>query len=77
MTFYAKETTSPLHGRFCRDGEHIIELHPEYLNNPEAVTSTVESEHDKTNTFICWPSEFCQYGNPQTLTSLRLSEESD
>ena len=55
MTFYANETTSPLHGRLCRDGE---ETHPQYLNNPETFTSIVESEHDKINTLICRPSEF-------------------
>ena len=26
MTFYANETTSPLHCRPCRDGEHILEF---------------------------------------------------
>ena len=54
LTFYANETTTPLHGRLCRDGK----LHPRYLNNHETVTITVESEHDKTNTLICRPSEF-------------------
>ena len=57
--------------------KYIIELHPQYLNNPETVTSTVESEHDKTNTLICRPSEFYyQPGHPQRLISLRPSEES-
>ena len=32
LTFYAKETTSPLHGRLCRDGEHIVEFHPQYFS---------------------------------------------
>ena len=36
LTFYANETTSPLHGRLCRDGEHIIDFHPQYLHNPYA-----------------------------------------
>ena len=58
LTFYANKTTGPLHGRLGRDGEHIIEFHPPYLNNPETVTSTVESEHNKTNTLIYRPSEF-------------------
>ena len=51
--------------------EHIIEFHPQYLNNPETVTSTVESEHDKTNTMICRPSEFYyQPVHPQTRTKV-------
>ena len=57
LTFYANATTHDLHGRLCRNGEHI-ELYLQYLNNSETVTSTVESEHDKTNTLICRPSEF-------------------
>ena len=77
LTFYANETTSPLHGRFSREGEHIIEFHPQYFDNPETVTSTVESEHDKTNTLICQFSEFYyQFRHPQSLISLRPSEES-
>ena len=53
---FANETTSLLHGR-CRDGEHIIDFHPQYLNYPESVTRKVESEHDilipdKSNTLI-------------------------
>ena len=47
----------------------------EYLNNPETVTSTVELDHNKTNTLNCRPSEFC-YQPGQRLISLRLSEES-
>ena len=54
LMFYANETTSLLHGRLCRD----VELQPDYFNNPETVTSIVESEHDKTNKLICRPSEF-------------------
>ena len=55
----------------------MIEFNPQYLNNPETVTSTVESEHDKTNTFICRPSEFYyQPGHPHSWISLRSSEES-
>ena len=54
--FYANETTSPLHDRFCRDGE--IEFHRQYFSNAKTVTSTVVSQHDKTNTLICRPSEF-------------------
>ena len=70
LTFYANETTSPSHGRLCIHGE----LHPHYLNNPETVTSTVESEYDKTNTLICRPSEvFISLGR---MFSLRPSEES-
>ena len=42
LTFYANETTSLLHGRLSRDEEHIIEFHPQYLNNPETGASTVE-----------------------------------
>ena len=77
LTFYVNETTRDLHGRLSRDGEHIIEFHPQYFNNPETVTSTLESEHDKTNTLICQPSEFYyQSGHPQSLFSLRQSEES-
>ena len=53
LTFYANETTSLLYGRICRDDE----LHPQYLNNPETVKSTVESVCDKTNILICRPSE--------------------
>ena len=43
LTFYANETTSLLHDRLSRNGEHIIVFHPQYLNNPETVTSTVEN----------------------------------
>ena len=46
LTFYENETVSLLHGRLSREGEHI-EFHPQYLNNPETVTSTAESENDK------------------------------
>ena len=53
LTFYANAATRPLHGRPCRDGEHIIEFHPQYLNKPETVTSTVESEHNKTKPTHC------------------------
>ena len=34
MTFHANLTTSPLHGRLSRDGEHIIEFQSQYVNNP-------------------------------------------
>ena len=44
--------------RFSHGEAHIIEFHPQYFNNPETVTSTVESEHDKINTSICLLSEF-------------------
>ena len=45
----------------------LIEFYPQYLNNPETVSSTVESEHDKTNTLIYRSSEFnYQPGHPQS-----------
>ena len=42
LAIYENEATSLLHGRLSRDGEYIIEFHPQYLNNLETVTSTVE-----------------------------------
>ena len=73
---FSNETISPLHGR-CRDGEHIIDFRPQYLNYPESVTSTAESEHDRSNTLICPPSEvYYQPWHPQCLICLRPSEES-
>ena len=59
------------------DAETENIFHSRYLKNPETVTSTVESEHDKTNTLFCRPSEFYyQSGHPQCLISLRPLEES-
>ena len=70
LTFYVNETTSLWHGRLSRDGEHIIEFHPQYLTRDGY-------EHSwKTNTLICRPSEFYyQPGRPQSLISLCPSEE--
>ena len=67
-----------VHGRPCKEEEHSIAFYPQCFNNPETATSTVESEHDKTNTMICAASElYYQSGHPQSLTSLRRpSEES-
>ena len=31
LSFYANETSRPVHGRPCR-GEHTIEFYPEYFN---------------------------------------------
>ena len=53
LSFYANETTSPVHGRPCIEGEHSIDFYPQCFNNPETVTSTVESVHDETNTMTC------------------------
>ena len=68
---------SRVHGRPCKE-EHSIDIYPQCFNNPETVTSTVESEHNKTNTMTCAASKlFYQPGHPQSLTSLRRpSEES-
>ena len=53
-------------------GEHSIDFYPQCFNNPETVMSTVESEHDKTNTMTCAASKFYyQSGHPQSLISLR------
>ena len=85
LSFYANETTSTVHliharvhGRPCKEEEHSIDFYPRCFNNPEMVTSTGESEHDKTSTLTCAASElYYQPGHPQSLTSLRrLSEES-
>ena len=43
------ETTGHVHGKLYREGEDIIEFHPQYFNNHKTVTSTVELEHSKTN----------------------------
>ena len=51
LSFYANETSSPVHGILCREGERSIEFYPQCFKNPETVTSTPESEHVKTNTF--------------------------
>ena len=53
LSFYANETTSPVHGIPCGEGERSIEFYPQCFKNPETVTSTVESEHDITNTMTC------------------------
>ena len=37
LAIYANDATSLLHGRLSRDGEYIIEFHPQYLNNLETV----------------------------------------
>ena len=72
LSFYANETANPVHGRHCREGDHSIEFHPQCFKNPETVTSTVESEHDKTNTMTCTASElYYQPGHPQSLIRLR------
>ena len=49
LSFYANET-SLAHGIPCREGESTIKFYPQCFKNPEMVASTVESEHDKTNT---------------------------
>ena len=69
LTFYANETISPLHGRLSKDGKHIIDFHPQHVNNPETVTGTVESEHDKTNIF--------DLSAQRILLSVRASAKSD
>ena len=72
LSFYANETTSPVHGRPCREGEHRKEFYTQCFKNPETVTSTVESEHDKTSTMTCTASEiYYQPGHPQSLIHLR------
>ena len=55
LTVYANETTSSIHSRSCREGEHSIDVYPQCFNNPETVT--VVSEQDKINTMTCAPSE--------------------
>ena len=88
LSFHANETTSTVylvharvhvHWKPCKE-EHTcsIDLYPQCFNNPDTVTSTVESEHDKTNIMTCEASElYYQPGHPQSLTSLRRpSEES-
>ena len=76
LPFYANETTSPVYGRYCREGEHSIDFYLQCFNNPETVMSTAESEHDKTNTMTCVTSElYYQSGHPQSLLSLRRPSE--
>ena len=71
LSFHANETTSPVHGRPCRVGEHSIMFYPQCFNSPKTVTSTVESEHDKTNTMTCTASElYYQPGHPLGLIRL-------
>ena len=72
-----KGTWQTLQSPGCKE-EHSLDFYPQCFNNPETVTSTVESEHDKTNTMTCAASKlYYQSGHPQSLTSLRRpSEES-
>ena len=72
LSFYANKTTCPVHGIPCREGECSIELYLQCFENPETVTSTVESEHDKTNTMTCTAHELCyQPWHPQSQVRLR------
>ena len=71
LSFYANKTTSPVHGIPCREGERSIEFYPQCFKNPETVTSTVESEHDKTYTMTCTARELSyQPLHPQSLVRL-------
>ena len=85
LSFFANETTSTVYlvhakvyGKPCKEEEHSIDFYPQCFNNTKTVTSTGESEHDKTNTMSCVASAlYYQSGHPQSLTSLRRpSEES-
>ena len=58
LSFYANETTGPVHGVPCREGERSIEFYPQCFKKPRDVTITVESEHDKTNTMTCTPANY-------------------
>ena len=49
LSFYANETTNPVHGRPWIEGEQSIDFYPQCFNNPETITSTFESTHDKAS----------------------------
>ena len=51
LTFYANETTSLLHGRLSRDGEYIIEFHPQYLDNPRRLRAQFKNQHIDLSTY--------------------------
>ena len=71
LSFYANETTSPVHGKACRGEEHSIDFYPQCFNNPGTGTSPDESEHDKTKIMTCVHSVLYYQPGDQSSPSVR------